>query len=172
MASFVQAENGVAGNQDFPEIFSGAGTRGDAGTAGSGASGGGASGGGGSYGGGNDSYADSGGGGGGAGGCPDAGGGTGGQQTYFPGGNAYNPHTTPTKSTNYMGQSSNLGRGGQGQTSSQTATNGYNGWFYIVRFQPATPFDMGNIDESVTRTIDCLGVTGTVDNTLDMGQIA
>lgn len=117
-----------------------------------------------------------GGGGGGAGGSATAGGGAGGiangNNYNAPGTNGSNYFVTPAASTNYLGKSSTLGMGGQGQTSTQSATNGYNGWFYIAKFQPATPLDMGNIDESVTRTVDCLGITGSVESTLDMGNIA
>lgn len=186
MSSYTAATNGVAGNiTDFPNIFSGAGTRGDSGTAGAGASGGGASGGGGSYGGGDHSTADSGGGGGGAGGSPDAGGGTGGRELYFPGKDASNPHTTPTMSTNYLGSPSNLGRGGVGQTSSQAATNGYNGWFYIYRFEQAsdnnlgpilitTPSDIaddGEITGNVTESVDNGLITDTATENVDDGTI-
>lgn len=140
MASYwADAGAGVAGNTtDFPTITSGKGGNNRWGNiyGGAAASGGGASGGGGGYGGGNDSDNVGGAGGGGAGGSLDAGGGKGGtsynQYSGTAGGDGYNPHTTPTASTDYAGAASNLGRGGNGQTSSQAATNGYNGWFYIV----------------------------------------
>ena len=130
MSSYTQAASGTTGNvEDFPGVYSGAGTKGDAGPAGAGASGGGASGGGGSYGGGNDAYNDSGGGGGGAGGCDDAGGGKGGPQKYFPGKDAYNHHTTPTPTKDHLGNEVTSGYGVGGTTN----TNGTDGWLYIKR---------------------------------------
>jgi hypothetical protein len=75
-------------------------------------------------------------------------------------------------STNYLGQPSNLGRGGVGQTSSQAATNGYNGWFYILKFQESTPLNLGKITDTTDNTFDCGGITDPVENVLEMGQIA
>lgn len=171
--------NGTAGNtQDFPSLYSGAGGIGHgsiSGSKGNGASGGGASGAsGGSYTlGSGYTSGTSGAGGGGAGGSTDAGGGTGGPaltggQSDSRGSNASNPHTTPTLSTNYLGENSNLGRGGNPNE------NGYGGWLYItlVNTIPAPAiWDLGNINSSVVETTDCGLVTGTTDETLDMGSI-
>ena len=133
-----------------------------------GAVGGGASGGGGGASSGNSSAAYGGGGGGGAGGTPDAGGGTGGGN----GNDAYNPHSTPTTAYDYNNNQTNLGRGGQGQTSSQEATNGYNGWFYILKFQNGRTVDLGGITDVVTETIDCGLTTAAVETEINTGQIA
>ena len=117
-----------------------------------------------------------GGGGGGCGGTPTAGGGGGGTANGHnynsPGGNATNYRTAPLSSTNYLGQPSNLGRGGVGQTLSQAATNGYNGWFYILKFQESTPLNLGGITDTTDNTFDCGGITDPVENILEMGQIA
>lgn len=172
MSSYTQSTAGVAGNTtDFPDIRSGAGAQGNNGAGAAGASGGGASGGGGG-GGWNSSGHSSGSGGGGAGGSNDAGGGSAGWSSYYVGTNASNHHTVPTKSTNYLGQVSDLGRGGYGGTATQAATNGYNGWFYVLKIQNATPYDMGNIADTVTDTVDCGQITDTVNTVLQMGQIA
>ena len=163
---------GQAGNADFPQVYSGAGGAGNHSAGGARATGGGASGGGGGCSSGNSSGAAGGGGGGGGGGSPDAGGGAGGSGSWQNGGTAYNHHTTPTTAYDYLGRSTNLGRGGQGQTSSKGATNGYNGWFFIIKLQNSTPWDMGTITDAVTQTVDCEQVNEPVEQLLEMGQIA
>lgn len=159
---------GQAGNADFPDVYSGAGGNGNRTGGAAGAVGGGASGGGGGASSGNSSAAYGGGGGGGAGGTPDAGGGTGGGN----GNDAYNPHSTPTIAYDYNNNQTNLGCGGQGQTSSQEATNGYNGWFYILKFQNGRTVDLGGITDVVTETIDCGLTTAAVETEINTGQIA
>ena len=120
--------SGVAGDTtNFPDISSGQGGW-SVGQGGSGQAGGGASGGGGGGSTGNNSSATAGGGGGGAGGDADAGGGSGGAGGANWGASATNSaHTTATPSTNWQGETSTLGQGGNRQQA------GYNGWVYIKK---------------------------------------
>lgn len=164
---------GVAGNIiDFPNIYSGSGAGGGDSDGyrtggGSGKFGGGASGGGGGAGTGNHSTAQGGGGGGGAGGDLDAGGGAGGNGFVASGQNGYNFKITPTASTNWEGDPSNLGQGGiPGQ-------NGYGGWLYIVRTSriPLTEWNLGSVAVATTETTDCGSVDDATDQILDMGTL-
>ena len=165
-------KDGIAGNvTDFPNITSGQGGRGgtsdDArGRGGASANGGGASGGGGGAGGGNHSSAFAGGGGGGAGGDLDASGGHAGygRGSYGAATDGYNYHATPTPSTDYQGNPTNLGCGGEPNQ------NGYSGWLYIVRIDGQV-LDCGLVTETVTNTIDCGAVDGAVTETIDTGTI-
>lgn len=141
-----KGSNGVAGDAvAFPQIFSGGGGgAGDwtgnfvGGT--SGAKGGGASGGGGGGYNENSNYAHGGGGGGGAGGTAQAGGGRGGKSSAK-GNDAYNPYSTPVSVLNNLGQevTTGFGIGGQGQTASQTATAGADGWVYVEKLSLPLP---------------------------------
>lgn len=175
----VNGRNGIDGFDTSVNYTSGKGGSTYEGTGGAGATGlgaSGASGAGGKY---NDASGwqrPGGGGGGGTGGSLTAGGGAGGAasgEAYnAPGGNASNYRTTPIQSVNYLGQPSTLGMGGMGQTNTQPATNGYNGWFYILKFQESTPLDLGEITGATDNTFDCGGITDPVEDVLEMGQIA
>ena len=185
---------GIEGNTGMfgDTIFSGrGGTAGHSGNyygqnGGAGKTGGGASGGSGATYEGHGSTS-TGGGGGGAGGDLDAGGGQRGVGGYLDNStDAYNTHTEPTPSTNYLGQTSNLGMGGTGGTSDQPPTNGYNGWVYIYKFEPTTSInnlgpvlvtttsnivDDGNVSDTATTMVDNGEITGTVSESIDDGSI-
>lgn len=95
-----------------------------------------------------------GGGGGGAPGCPDAGGGAGGlsiNDSYS--GQGSNYHTTPTSSTNYLGETSTLGQGGG------VNTNGHNGWVYIERVSNNIEYDDSDIPVSIPKPTDLNDLT-------------
>lgn len=172
--------NGGAGINGYgTETQSGAGGRGYETRGGAAASGFGASGGGGGGGKSNDDSGwkrPGGAGGGGAGGSITAGGGGGGTangESYnAPGENAGNYRQTPIKLSEYFGQNTSLGMGGNGQTDSQAATNGYNGWFFIIKIQDTSELDMGGIDGAVDKTIDCGATDENTTSVLNMGQIA
>lgn len=160
---------GIAGNTtDFQNIYSGIGGVGSNGHGpASNANGGGASGASGGRGH-NSSSARSGGGGGGAGGSEDAGGGTGGSSypTYRNGGDAYNPHTTPTDT---IVENAAYGINGSYGIGGTTATNGTSGFVCIRRGEsvssimdlgnitdaPETMYDAGLIIDVATETINC-----------------
>ena len=167
--------NGVTGNTtDFPNIMSGQGGRGGyydgaRGVGGSSAYGGGASGAGGGAGAGNHTTSSGGGGGGGAGGDTDAGGGHfgSGRTNYGAATSGSNYKSTPTASTNYLGETSNLGRGGT------PGQNGYGGWLYItlVSRVPITEWDLGSVAVVTTETTDCGSVDSATDDILNMGTL-
>ena len=181
-------ENGTAGNTtDFPDIRSGDGGGGFSNVyyiaGGSGASGGGASG---ASGGGWGSYtegngAGGGGGGGGAGGSPDAGGGQAGGG-YGTGTNGSNYHTTPTSSTDYLGNEVISGWGIGGSVN----MDGYDGWVYLVRgeditkyldmglvmtYQPTIIEDAGEIDSDIANIEDAGQILGIIDAEEDAGAL-
>lgn len=163
---------GVAGNMDFPELYSGAGGAGNGsggGVAGaSGASGGGASGGGGGRGLGNDPSSRAGGGGGAAGGSPDAGGGQGGTG-YRSGDNGLNHHTTPTSTAKENAEYGIVGNYGVGGGPN---INGTSGFVYIRKLNTRkTVWDLGLITEAVTDTNDMGSVDDTVSSTIVMGTL-
>lgn len=132
-----EGKTGGAGNTtDFPGVYSAHGGgggyyKGNRTYGGAGNSGGGAGGGGGGAGAGNHDSSHSGAGGGGAGGDTDAGGGGNGSGSRNTDKmtNAYNVHTTPTSTTDYLGnkQTAKWGVGGT------TNKNGTDGWVFIER---------------------------------------
>lgn len=116
-------------------------------------------------------------GGGGAGGDMDASGGRCGYgnstyETNTTGENATNYHTTPTASTNYLGEPSTLGQGGLPFIGTASATNGGNGWLYIYRFENVIQtLDMGTIGaEPAALTINAGALIDTnITDTYDGG---
>lgn len=182
-------QSGTAGNTtDFPNIFSGRGGGygswlggHDVGSAG--ANGGGASGAGGGSEGGNTDYSWGGAAGGGAGGSLDAGGGKRGSGHGSPT-DAYNPHTVPTSTTDYRGQTVSEGWGVGGAV----GENGSDGWIYISRLgriirpdvmdlgllstaDPQSLDNAGTITGIIAESDDAGSITGTVSDTDDAGTI-
>lgn len=109
-------------------------------------------------------------GGGGSGGCEDASGGAAGagNPSYTAnttGTDAYNVHKTPTTSTNYLGQPSLKGQGGNAASDNADGGNGNSGWLYIYRFEREyETISMGNIggeQDQVSKIIDGQLVTDT-----------
>lgn len=177
---------GTAGNTtDFPMIYSGKGGEGSdwesRGSKSNGANGGGASGGSGGGTNWNTDYSAGGTGGGGAGGSLDAGGGSTGSGWNL-GTDAYNFHTTPTKSTNYLGEEVSSGWGIGGTTN----MNGSDGWIYLVRcedvtkyldmglvmtYQPTIIEDAGEIDSAIANIEDAGQILGVIDVEEDAGVL-